>query len=63
MSSDVGRHIRDKLRPVRKHGSVSMVQYCFTPTETRRLVRTDSPGRPPNKCGVLVNYIHSYRLE
>ena len=25
----------------------SMVQYCFTSTETRRLVRTDSPGRPP----------------
>ena len=26
---------------------VSMVQYCFTFTETMRLVRTDSPGRPP----------------
>ena len=26
---------------------VSMVQYCFTSTETTRLVRTDSPGRPP----------------
>ena len=25
----------------------SMVQYCFTFTETRRLLRTDSPGRPP----------------
>ena len=25
----------------------SMVQYCFTSTETRRIVRTDSPGRPP----------------
>ena len=25
----------------------SMVQYSFTSTETRRLVRTDSPGRPP----------------
>ena len=24
-----------------------MVQYCFTSTETMRLVRTDSPGRPP----------------
>ena len=24
-----------------------MVQYSFTSTETRRLVRTDSPGRPP----------------
>ena len=25
----------------------SMVQYSFTSTETRSLVRTDSPGRPP----------------
>ena len=25
----------------------STVQYSFTSTETRRLVRTDSPGRPP----------------
>ena len=25
----------------------SMVQYCLTSTETRRLFRTDSPGRPP----------------
>ena len=25
----------------------STVQYIFTSTETRRLVRTDSPGRPP----------------
>ena len=25
----------------------SMVQYSCTSTETRRLVRTDSPGRPP----------------
>ena len=25
----------------------SMVQYSFTSTETGRLVRTDSPGRPP----------------
>ena len=43
MSSDVGWHIRDKLRPMPKHGSV----YSFTSTETRRLVMTDSPGRPP----------------
>ena len=28
-------------------GCMSMVQYSFTSTETRRLVRTDSPGRPP----------------
>ena len=26
---------------------VSTIQYYFTSTETRRLVRTDSPGRPP----------------
>ena len=26
---------------------VSMVQYCFTSTETIRFVRTESPGRPP----------------
>jgi len=26
---------------------VSMAQYCFTSTETIRLVRTESPGRPP----------------
>ena len=25
----------------------SMVQYSFTSTETRRLIRTDNPGRPP----------------
>ena len=25
----------------------SVVQYSFTSTETRRFVRTDSPGRPP----------------
>ena len=27
--------------------SVSTVQYCFTSTETIRLVRTESPGQPP----------------
>ena len=26
---------------------VSIVQYCFTSTEPIRLVRTESPGRPP----------------
>ena len=26
---------------------VSMVKCCFTSTETLRLVRTESPGRPP----------------
>ena len=33
----------------------SMVQYSFTSTETRRLVRTNSPGRPPR----LVSDWHS----
>ena len=39
MSSDVGRHSWDQC--------MSMVQYCFTSTDTIRLVRTDSPGRSP----------------
>ena len=43
MSSDVSWHIRDKLRPMPKHGSIKL----YTSTETRRLVRTDSPARPP----------------
>ena len=42
MSSDDSWHIRDKLRPVCEHS-----QYCFTSTETIRLVRMGSPGRPP----------------
>ena len=39
MSVDILRTSCDQCR--------SMVQYSFTSTETRRLVRTDSPGRPP----------------
>ena len=42
MSSDVSWRIRDKLWPMPKHGSVILFS-----TETRRLVRTDNPGRPP----------------
>ena len=38
MTKDVGWHIRDQC--------VSMFQYCFTSTETMRLVRTENPGRP-----------------
>ena len=43
---------------------VSMVQYSFTSTETRRLVMTESPGRPPrlshSSCHItLVKYPHS----
>ena len=41
MSSDVIWHIRDKLWPMPKHGSVILYVH------DRRLVRTDSPGRPP----------------
>ena len=43
MSSDVRWHIRDKLWPM----PISIVQCCFTSTETVRLIRTESPGRPP----------------
>ena len=39
MSVDILRTSWDQCR--------SMVQYSFTSTETKRLVRTDSPGRPP----------------
>ena len=44
MSSDVGWHIRDKPNCVQ---FVSMVQCCFTSTETVRLIRTGRTGRPP----------------
>ena len=40
MSSDVIWHIRDKLRRMPKHGSILLYVHG-------RLVRTDSPGRPP----------------
>ena len=45
----------------------SMVQYSFTSTETRRLVRTDSPGRPPrlshssSTLTQLLNYVRVAR--
>ena len=50
--------------------SRSMVQYSFTSTETRRLVRTDSPGRPPRlshsswtmSCFVRIYGVLLYRL-
>ena len=39
----------------------SMVQYSFTSTETRRLVRTDSPGRPPQSTLTqLLNHEHLF---
>ena len=43
----------------------SMVQYSFTSTETRRLVRTDSPGRPPrlSHSSWTMLYVHrNYRF-
>ena len=39
MSADILGTSSDQCR--------SMVQYSFTSTETRKLVRTDSPGQPP----------------
>ena len=41
----------------------SMVQYSFTSTETRRLVRTGSPGRPPPLSHTLLNYDLSLSRE
>ena len=46
MSSDVIWHIRDKLWPMPKHGSVILYVHGNHPTKARQ-VRTDSPGRPP----------------
>ena len=47
----------------------SMVQYSFTSTETRRLVRTDSSGRPPRLShsswtmkNVVLKASHSCRI-
>ena len=37
MSSDVSWHIRDKIWPMPKHGSINLYTICVT----------DSPGRPP----------------
>ena len=42
MSSDVSWHIRDKLWPMPKHGSIILYVHG-----NQRFVRTDSPGRPP----------------
>ena len=43
----------------------SMVQYSFTSTETRRLVRTDSPPPPPpppshSSCTMTLCYTHRH---
>ena len=40
----------------------SMVQYSFTSTETRRLVRTDSPGQPPQLSHSFLNYVEDVPL-
>ena len=41
----------------------SMVQYNFTSTETRRLVRTDSPGRPPRLSHSSWTMNKTHRIE
>ena len=41
----------------------SMVQYSFTSTETRRLVRTDSPGRPPRLSRSSWTMCHTFHLN
>ena len=63
MSSDVSWHIRDKLWPMPKHGSVILYVHG-----NRRLVKTDSPGRPPRlshsswtmlvTVGFVLLYVH-----
>ena len=70
MSSDVGWHIKDKLWQSR-----SMVQCCFTFTETVRLTRTESPGGPPRLShsswtlqdkvspSSRLMYIHTYKYS
>ena len=57
MSADILGTSRDQCR--------SMVQYCFTSTKTRRLVRTDSPGRPPrlSHCPELWQWMPTYLLD
>ena len=40
---------------------LSMVQCCFTSTETVRLIRTGSPGRPPRLS--LTQLLNSGRLH
>ena len=61
MSADITGTSWDQCR--------SMVQYSFTSTETRRLVRTDSPGRPLRlshsswtMCSTWHAYLHTYQL-
>ena len=40
-----------------------MVQYCFTSTETIRLVRTESPGRLLNSVVVVVVDVDRFYIE
>ena len=51
MSSDVGWRIRDKLRPVPKHGSINL--YVHGNQKARG---TGSPGRPPRLSHSSWNY-------
>ena len=55
MSSDVGR---DKLWPMRKHGSMLL----YVHKKTIKLVRTDSPGRPPRLSHSSWNMSRKRRL-
>ena len=43
------------MKPHINNQRVSTVQCCFTSTETVRLVRADSPGRPPGLFTQLLN--------
>ena len=46
---------------------LSMVQCCFTSTETARLIRTESPGRPPrlshSSWTLMISAFHSGRCS
>ena len=45
--------------------SLSMVQYCYTSTETVRLIRTENPGRPPwrsHSSWTQIVVVHSWHL-
>ena len=51
MSSDVGWHIRDKLRPMREHGSVLL--YVHGSHEARQ---DGQPGTATSTLTQLLNY-------
>ena len=59
MSSDVSWHIRDKLWPMLKHGSINLYIHG-----NQRLIRTDSPGRPPrlSHSSWIMTHTHTHNL-